>query len=134
MTTHQPDGHAGCSRADGLKTRIFNEAGPSASKGRGNDFALFVCEQLAPLPGLRCQAMFGGHGLYAGDKFFGIVWRGSLFFKTSPETVGDYLAADMGRFQPSKKQSLNSYYEVPARVMERPGELLAWARRAVAVE
>lgn len=96
-----------------------------------DDFAVFVCEQLAALPHLKCRAMFGGHGLYSGEKFFGIVWRGSLFLKTSPATVGDYLAADMSRFRPSARQTLNNYYEVPARVLERRSELLAWAQRAI---
>jgi DNA transformation protein len=129
-----PDGRARVlHHAYSLNSRLLKEPASAASKRRGNDFALFVCEQLAALPDLRCQAMFGGHGLYSGEKFFGIVWRGSLFFKTSPETVGDYLAADMDRFRPNKKQSLNSYYEVPAGVVERAEELLAWARRAVAV-
>jgi DNA transformation protein and related proteins len=101
------------------------------TKRPGDDFAAFICEQLADLPDLKCRAMFGGHGLYAGDQFFGIVWRGGLYFKTSPETRGEYLAADMGWFQPNEKQALKNYYEVPARVIERRAELLAWARRAV---
>jgi TfoX/Sxy family transcriptional regulator of competence genes len=77
--------------------------------------------------------MFGGQGLYAGTNFFGIAWKGSLYFKTSPATVGDYVAADMPRFRPSAKQTLHNYYEVPARVLERRSELIAWARRAAGI-
>ena len=94
---------------------------------------MFVCEQLAGLAGLNCRAMFGGHGLYVGGKFFAIVWRGALYFKTSPKTVGDYVAADMARFRPNAKQTLNNYYEVPAQIIERRGELVAWALRAAAI-
>jgi len=112
----------------GVKQQISSRT--AVAKQR-EDFAAFVCEQLAALPHLKCRAMFGGHGLYAGEKFFGIVWRGALFFKTSPATVGAYVAADMSRFQPSAKQTLNNYYEVPARVLERRRDLVAWAQRAI---
>jgi TfoX/Sxy family transcriptional regulator of competence genes len=42
--------------------------------------------------------MFGAHGLYSGDTFFGLVWHGTLYFRTSPATVADYDAADAGWF------------------------------------
>ena len=103
---------------------------PKRSRTRGADFADHIGEQLAELPALKCRPMFGGHGFYAAEKFFAIVWRGSLYFKTSPATVGDFLAADMGWFQPSEKMALKNYYEVPAHIIERRSELVAWARRA----
>ena len=48
--------------------------------------------------------MFGGFGLYAGDKFFGIIFQGRLFFKTSEATREVYRARGMNHFQPSAKQ------------------------------
>jgi hypothetical protein len=39
-------------------------------------------QPVGALPELRARAMFGAHGLYAGDKFFGILDEGRLFFKT----------------------------------------------------
>src|SRR5271170_5903973 len=47
-----------------------------------DSFKEFVLDQLGALPELRARAMFGAHGLYAGDKFFGILDEGRLFFKT----------------------------------------------------
>jgi len=38
-----------------------------------NSFKEFVLDQLHTLPELRAKAMFGAHGLYAGDHFFGIL-------------------------------------------------------------
>ncbi|MBI4602298.1 MAG: TfoX/Sxy family protein [Planctomycetes bacterium] len=44
-------------------------------------FLNFVLDQLGSLTGVRARAMFGGHGLYRGDVFFGIVFRGALYLK-----------------------------------------------------
>lgn len=53
-----------------------------------DSFLDFVLEQLAALPGLRCRSMFGGHGLYYGEQFFGIVYDSRLYFKTHPALAG----------------------------------------------
>lgn len=75
--------------------------------------------------------MFGGYGLYAGQKFFGIIWRDTLYLKTSPATVGRYLAAGMDCFRPNAKQKSKTYYEVPSHVIDRRSELNTWARHAL---
>ncbi len=96
-------------------------------------FNEFVREQLAGLPSIEFRRMFGGHGIYQREKFFGIVHRGRLYSKTDDATRPDYEAAGMGKFQPNAKQSLSSYLEVPAAVLENPGQLCAWAARAAKV-
>ncbi|MES1180245.1 MAG: TfoX/Sxy family protein, partial [Verrucomicrobiota bacterium] len=55
-----------------------------------NSFKTFVLDQLSALPELRARAMFGAHGLYAGDKFFGILDEGRLFFKTDAQSQAEY--------------------------------------------
>ena len=92
------------------------------------DFAL---DQLRGLGGLESRAMFGGHGLYAAGKIFGIFFKGRLYFKTSSATRADYSSRGMKPFRPNVKQRLNSYYEVPANVMEDAAQLEAWARTAI---
>lgn len=94
------------------------------------DFAL---DQLRELRGLECRGMFGGFGLYAGEKFFGIIFQGRLFFKTSETTREVYRARGMKHFQPNAKQQLTSYYEVPADIIEDAAELIAWASEAAKV-
>lgn len=99
---------------------------------KSDPFRDHVLDQLTLLgPQLRARAMFGGHGLYSGTTFFGIVWKGRLFFKTTPQTALRYLQRDMEPFRPSPKQILKHYYEVPIEVIERREELLAWAQEAV---
>ncbi len=104
-------------------------------KGRVKDpFAQHVLDQLHGLgKSLRARAMFGGYGLYDGDLFFAILWKGRLFFKTTPQTAQRYLAFDMEPFQPSPTQTLKNYFEVPEGIIERPAELLEWAREAIDV-
>jgi DNA transformation protein len=44
-------------------------------------FKDFVLDQLQGVPDLECRSMFGGHGLYQEETFFGIVFKGRLYFK-----------------------------------------------------
>jgi DNA transformation protein len=101
----------------------------------GDSLKDFVLDQLAALPGLRARAMFGGHGLYAGAKFFGILFEGRLYFKVSARTRGAYEARGMGPFtyQMPARTITMSYYEVPADVLENREEVIAWARAAMHV-
>lgn len=94
-------------------------------------FREFVEDQLRPLGELTCRPIFGGFGLYHGGVFFGILFRGRLYFKTDAATRQAYLARGMEPFRPSATQTLKSYYEVPADVLERSEELVAWAEQAV---
>ena len=91
----------------------------------------FVLDQLRELRGLEARAMFGGFGLYAGGKIFGIAFKGRLYFKTSEATRAAYVKRGMKPFRPNVKQRLNSYYEVPADVIEDAAQLEAWAREGV---
>lgn len=93
----------------------------------------FVLDQLRERRGLECRGIFGGFGLYAGEKFFGIIFQGRLFFKTTEATRESYRTRSMKHFQPNAKQQLPSYYEVPADIIEDATDLIAWAREAVKV-
>ena len=95
-----------------------------------DSFRDFVLEQLASLDDLRCRKMFGGHGLYWGEQFFGIVYDGRLYFKTHSDTLPDYLSHHAAVFAPSEKQVLKNYREVPVDILEDAGQLAAWAKKA----
>lgn len=96
-------------------------------------YLAFVLDQLRGLSGIESRAMFGGHGLYREETFFGIVFRSRLYFRTSEATRPLFEAHGMKRFRPSERQTLTSYYEVPADVLEDPAEVARWARAAAAV-
>ncbi|HEU4402334.1 MAG TPA: TfoX/Sxy family protein [Candidatus Polarisedimenticolia bacterium] len=97
---------------------------------RDASFREFVLDQLADLTPLACRAMFGGHGLYWGDRFFGIIFRGRLYFRTDETTRAAFVERGMSPFRPRPRQTLHPYYEVPVEVIEDPEALVEWARRA----
>ena len=92
-----------------------------------------MLDQLSALPDVRAKAMFGAHGLYQDEHFFGILDEGRLFFKTDATSQADYVARGMAPFTyESKSRTLTmGYHEVPLEVLENPPELVAWARRAI---
>ena len=98
-------------------------------------FKEFVLDQLRALPDVRAKAMFGAHGLYQDEHFFGILDEGRLFFKTDAQSQSDYVARGMEPFTyESKGRTLTmSYHEVPPDVLENAPELVAWAHRAIEV-
>ena len=100
-----------------------------------DSFKAFVLDQLGALPEVRARAMFGAHGLYQGERFFGILDEGRLFFKTDALSQADYVARGMEPFTyESKGRVLTmSYHEVPPDVLENAPELVAWAQRAIQV-
>jgi len=94
----------------------------------------FLVDQLAALGPVRAKRMFGGHGLYLGTTFFGIIHGGAAYFKTSADTVGEYVRLGMRPFKPTEKQTLKSYHEVPPEVIDDRERLVAWAEKAVAAQ
>ena len=100
-----------------------------------DSFKEFVLDQLGALPELRARAMFGAHGLYAGEKFFGILDEGRLFFKTDAAGAADYTSRGMSAFtyESRGKRMTMAYHEVPPDILENAPELTAWAQRAMAI-
>lgn len=100
-----------------------------------DSFKEFVLDQLSALPDVRAKAMFGAHGLYQGEHFFGIVDEGRLFFKTDAQSRADYTSRGMGPFiyESRGKTMTMGYHEVPPDILENPMELVLWARKAIQV-
>lgn len=106
----------------------------SSSKQQFKDFIL---DHLTAFGSVDCRAMFGGYGLYRAGIFFGILHKNRLYFKTDPsaaKSTDPYRAHGMKPFRPNKKQTLKSYYEVPADILEDPNALAEWAARAAACQ
>jgi len=100
-----------------------------------DSFKEFVLDQLSALPDVRAKAMFGAHGLYQGDRFFGILDEGRLFFKVSDASKVAYIERGMGPFTyESRGKTLTmGYYEVPLEIVEKATDLADWARHAIQV-
>jgi len=101
-----------------------------------DSFQEFVLDQLCALPELRAKAMFGGHGLYSGGHFFGILDEGRVFFKVDETTRATYESHGMPPFTYEMKgrPMTMSYYEVPPEVLEDRNSAVAWATEAIQIE
>ena len=97
-------------------------------------FKDFVLDQLTDLRGLTCRAMFGGYGLRYREVFFGIIHKGRLYFKVTPETVESYRDLGTKPFRVAKTMTLKTYYEVPADILEDSAQLAEWAETASAAQ
>ena len=76
--------------------------------------------------------MFGGVGLYSGERFFGIVAADELFFKVDDTNRAAYEAAGSEPFRPVLDRPVSmSYWRVPIEVLEDPAELGVWAKDAI---
>lgn len=97
---------------------------------KNDTFKDFILDQLSEMRGVTCRSMFGGHGLYRRETFFGIIHKGRLYFKTDALTRKAYAARGMKPFRPNAKQTLKTYYEVPVDVIENNEQLTVWAQHA----
>jgi DNA transformation protein and related proteins len=98
---------------------------------KDNSFKEFILDQLSSFDTVIARKMFGGYGLYQSRTFFGIIFKGRLYFKTNAQTRALYAEQGMKPFQPSSKQSLKNYYEVPADILEDFDQLRDWAEAAI---
>jgi DNA transformation protein len=90
-----------------------------------------IIDLLSPLGEVTARPLFGGHGLYWRETIFAILFRGRLYLKVDERSQAEFVSRGMGPFRPNERQTLKSYYEVPADVLDDPEALLSWAREAV---
>jgi DNA transformation protein len=98
---------------------------------KDDSFKDFIIDQLYGLEGVTARSLFGGHGLYRGGTFFGIIFKGRLYFKTNDATRPGYVELGMKAFRPNPGQTLKNYFEVPADILEEPDRLVDWAQAAI---
>ena len=98
-------------------------------------FRTFVVDQLSRVVSrVRARAMFGGVGIYAGDRFFALIASDTLYFKVDDSTRADFESRGMGPFRPyGEDRETMGYYAVPAELLEDTEALRAWADKAIAV-
>jgi DNA transformation protein and related proteins len=100
-----------------------------------DDYLQYVLEQLSGLGHVSPRRLFGGVGLYHGDRIFGLIFRDILYFKVDDSTRGEYEARGMDRFRPYADKPLWSmtYYTVPAEILEDADECTLWGRKSLGV-
>src|ERR1700754_3366721 len=81
------------------------------------------------------RKMFSGYGISADGTNFALSLRAGLFFRADEVTIPDFEAEGSKPFQYStraKTVTVNSYWELPARLFDDSAELAQWARAALA--
>jgi DNA transformation protein len=100
-----------------------------------DEYLQYVLEQLAGLGPVTPRRMFGGIGLFHGERIFGLIARDTLYFKVDDSNRRDYESRNMGRLRPfaDKPDMSMTYYEVPADTLEDADACVEWARKSTSV-
>jgi DNA transformation protein len=100
-----------------------------------DSFKTYVLEQLGRLrPDIRSRGMFGGVGIYAGERFFALIDDDVLYLKVDDVNRPDFEKEGMGPFQPfGPGGEVMQYYELPAGLLDEPDELRPWVESAIDV-
>ena len=95
-----------------------------------------IKELLSPLGSITVRRMFGGGGVYADGIILALVSDDVLHFKIDGTTQKDFEAEGCGPFTydtVNGPHALSSYWRAPERLFDEPDEMVAWARKALAV-
>lgn len=90
-----------------------------------------VVGKLGLIVPIRAKAMFGGYGLYGGDKFFAVIDDDRLYFKVGKGNVADFEALQCAWFDPMNTGKPMSYRELPKDLLDKPEELAVWVDKSL---
>jgi DNA transformation protein len=97
--------------------------------------AEFLREQLAPLGRVTMRRMFGKTGVFCDGVMLGMVTENTLYFRVDDQNRKIFKEARS--FPPlnywKKGRTIDlSFWRAPERLFDESGELVAWARAALA--
>ena len=95
----------------------------------------FLTDLFADFGPVTIRLMFSGYGISADGINFALSLRAGLYFRADEATIPQYEAEGSKPFQyqtRSKTVTVNSYWQLPARLFDDAEELSAWARAALA--
>jgi DNA transformation protein and related proteins len=96
------------------------------------DFLVDLFSEFGPVT---IRPMFSGFGISVDGVNFAIALRTGLYFRADDQTIPQFEADGSRPFQyqtKAKTVTVNSYWQLPARLFEDSEELAAWARAALA--
>jgi DNA transformation protein and related proteins len=95
------------------------------------DFLIDLFSDFGPVT---IRRMFSGFGISADGTNFALALRSGLYFRADEETIPQFEAEGSKPFQyqtRAKTVTVNSYWELPARLFDDSEELASWARAAL---
>lgn len=98
---------------------------------RQSEFVTYVIEQLAPLGDVRARAMFGGHGIYLGERMFALLADDTLYIKVDDVTRAEFEARGLQPFRYERRGETKtmSYRQPPAEALDDRDMLCERARK-----
>ena len=95
----------------------------------------FLTDLFADFGPVTIRKMFSGFGISADGTNFALALRSGLYFRADEASIPQFEAEGSKPFQyqtRAKTVTMNSYWELPARLFDDSEELSAWARTALA--
>jgi len=95
----------------------------------------FLIDLFADFGPVTIRPMFSGYGISADGINFALALRAGLYLRADEVTIPQYEAEGSKPFQyqtRAKTVTVNSYWQLPARLFDDTEELSAWARAALA--
>ena len=95
----------------------------------------FLIDLFADFGPVTIRRMFSGFGISADGTNFALALRPGLYFRAAGASIPQFEAEGSKPFQyqtRAKTVTVNSYWELPARLFDDSEELGAWARTALA--
>ena len=95
----------------------------------------FLIDLFADFGPVTIRRMFSGFGISADGTNFALALRSGLYFRADEASIPQFEAEGSKPFQyqtRAKTVTVNSYWELPARLFDDSEELGAWARTALA--
>ena len=94
----------------------------------------FLNDLFADFGPVTIRPMFSGFGISADGTNFALALRAGLYFRADESTILQYEAEGSKPFQyqtRAKTVTVNSYWQLPARLFDDTEELSVWARAAL---
>ncbi|WP_407146448.1 TfoX/Sxy family protein [Bradyrhizobium sp. ORS 86] len=95
----------------------------------------FLIDLFADFGPVTLRRMFSGYGISADGTNFALALRAGLYFRADDETIPQFEAEGSKPFSyqtRSKTVTVNSYWQLPARLFDDSEELAVWAHLALA--
>jgi DNA transformation protein and related proteins len=95
----------------------------------------FLIDLFSDFGPVTTRRMFSGYGISADGTNFALALRAGLYFRADEVTIPQYEAEGAKPFQyqtRAKTVTVNSYWQLPARLFDDTEELSEWARAALA--
>ncbi len=95
----------------------------------------FLIDLFADFGPVTIRRMFSGYGISADGTNFALALRAGLFFRADEVTIPSFEAEGSKPFQyqtRAKTVTVNSYWQLPARLFDDAEDLAQWAKAALA--